>query len=220
MNNNYYDVIIITPGFSMEADYVNSLLKTIEQLNLMNISWKFVNGKSSIIHDARYRCLFGNDHFPGSRKLILDGINYQKVFWIDSDMVWQPEDFLKLFYSDKQIISGCAIVGNNYHVAIYHKINSGMLGKGAVVSIPQVPHQVEATGMAFMAVDKCVLESMPNNFFDSVTLESPDEDGNMIPWVCNSEDISFCIRARRAGFSVWFDPTVRVGHIKKQLLIL
>jgi hypothetical protein len=32
---------------------------------------------------------------------------------------------------------------------------------------------------------------------------------------CLSEDYSFCERARRCGYKIWADTTIRLGHIGK-----
>jgi GT2 family glycosyltransferase len=34
------------------------------------------------------------------------------------------------------------------------------------------------------------------------------------------EDYSFCVRARRAGFKVWVDPTVKVKHHKDTIYVV
>jgi hypothetical protein len=42
------------------------------------------------------------------------------------------------------------------------------------------------------------------------------ESGN-VQVVCG-EDVSFCLDAKAAGFEVWCDPRIRVGHEKTRII--
>lgn len=217
----HFDVVIATPGQSMEAEYVKSLLLTTKKLDELGVSWKFVNGRSSVVAFARERCLFSNPSNRGIGKPIFDGeFTFGKVFWIDSDISWDVEDFLKLLGSEKDIISGTALMGDNHQVAIFPKIGMTPITRGVIMSIPQKPHKIEACGFGFLAIKADVFDKTPIPWFGDTEIQIKDENGNDMVWMCGSEDISFCERARRAGFEIWFDPTVRVGHLKKQILTI
>lgn len=214
-----YDVVIATPGSSMESRYVNSLLETTAYLTDNSISWKYVNGVSSIVAIARERCLFKDPVNRGVGEEIFNGeFDYEKIFWIDSDMSWTVEEFMKLLNSDKDAITGSCVVGNNHDVAIFPEMCGYMLSKGAIISLPQKPQMIEACGMAFFVIRKGVFEATERPWFSDIEIKTKDRNGNDINWICGSEDIAFCERIRRAGFSIWADPTVRPGHIKKQIL--
>jgi GT2 family glycosyltransferase len=72
--------------------------------------------------------------------------------------------------------------------------------------------EVSYTGMGFMLVKKGVFESMEYPWFRPIEKQIGDAvDFTM-------EDVAFCLKAAEAGFKVFIDPTVRVGHEKKIVL--
>ena len=90
----------------MKADYVKCLLATIHTLQANNISWLYQNEYASIITNAREATITGSRNLevfnsaPGKGQY-----TYDKIFCIDSDIVWNPEQFLRLYASDKSVIS-------------------------------------------------------------------------------------------------------------------
>lgn len=214
-----YDVVIATPGSRMESEYVRSLIKTTKYLSNKKITWKYVNGRSSMVAAARERCLFEEPFNRGINQELFDGeFDYKKIFWIDSDMSWEIDEFIILLEEDKDMISAACMMGDNHQVAAYGKIGSTPLTRGAIISLPQRPQKIEACGMAFLVMKKGVLENTERPWFGDIQIPLIGPDGNEINWTCGSEDIAFCERARRAGFEIWLDPTVRVGHVKQQML--
>ena len=64
--------------------------------------------------------------------------------------------------------------------------------------------KASGTGTGFMLIKTKVFDKLKKPYF--VAWE--DEDGNH-----HTEDIEFCINARKAGFDVWISPTIKIGHI-------
>jgi len=62
-------------------------------------------------------------------------------------------------------------------------------------------------GMGFMLVKKGVFETVKWPWFLSTTIPFVNRTEIMV-----TEDIYFCNKAREAGYKVWIDPTVKVGH--------
>ena len=52
-NIPHYDVVIATPGFSMKAEYVKSLVSTCATLDDLGITYTFLNRQSSFVATAR-----------------------------------------------------------------------------------------------------------------------------------------------------------------------
>jgi hypothetical protein len=83
----------------MTPSYVRSLLKVTYYMNQNNITWNFMTEYSSHVADARERTLGGsafndkNQQKPGNGEW-----TYDKLFWIDSDIEWEPDDF---FFSSR-----------------------------------------------------------------------------------------------------------------------
>lgn len=62
--------------------------------------------------------------------------------------------------------------------------------------------EIHAAGSAGMLIRRRVLETLANPWF----APSPDAGGL-------NEDLHFCQKAREAGFQLWCDPSVILGHI-------
>jgi len=56
----HYNVLIATPGHSLVAGYVKSLLATIQVLEANNITWTYQNEYSSLVTNAREATIAGS----------------------------------------------------------------------------------------------------------------------------------------------------------------
>ena len=63
-------------------------------------------------------------------------------------------------------------------------------------------------GMGFTAINKQVLKGLGERPFDRMVLNSR----------LYGEDLSFCHRAREAGFKIMCDPEIQVGHLRSQII--
>ena len=69
--------------------------------------------------------------------------------------------------------------------------------------------EVSHTGFGFLLIKKGVFESMTYPWFKPIEKRI----GDMVDFTM--EDVSFCLRAKEAGFKIYIDPQVIVGHEKK-----
>ncbi|NDB59675.1 hypothetical protein EB001_14695, partial [bacterium] len=103
----HFNVVIMTPGKSLVSEYVKSLLGTIQVLQANNITWHFQNEYASLVTNAREATITGSRQLEVFNRAPGKGqYTYDKIFCIDSDIVWNPDQFIKLLQSDKDIISG------------------------------------------------------------------------------------------------------------------
>jgi GT2 family glycosyltransferase len=136
-----------------------------------------------------------------------------KILWIDSDIIWKPEDVIKLYKSDKDIIAGAYYLHTG-EVAAYPKF----LGPGYTIeevkSMDEVV-EIDGTGFGFLCVKSGVFESLSRPWFQqsavNVNFENQDKP-TRLPIM--GEDMSWCHRVKQAGFKIWFDPKVKVTHHK------
>ena len=106
----HFNVIIATPGRNMESEYVKSLVETITYLNNNNISYLYVNEYSSQVSAAREATAMGSTMLNIFEHRPLSGqVTYDKMFWIDSDISWTIDDFMNIYESDLDILSGVYI---------------------------------------------------------------------------------------------------------------
>lgn len=216
----HFNVVIATPGSQLESGYVKSLLGTLHVLQANNVSWLFQNEYASLVTNAREATITGSRNLevfnssPGKGQY-----TYDKIFCIDSDIVWNPEHFIKLLQSDKDLISGVYFEAQGADAMIHrNKEDYRPMSREEITTLNQVGDvfPVYGVGLGFMCIKSGVFESLKRPWYglgkvvqevDGVTYELP-----------LGEDLYFCERVAENGYEVFVDPTVVVGHIKSNIV--
>ena len=73
--------------------------------------------------------------------------------------------------------------------------------------------QVQSIGFGFVAIKTGVFERMERPWFAHMLQNIVNSRGDKLPDALG-EDISWCVRAYKAGIPVYFDPSVLVNHTK------
>jgi hypothetical protein len=215
VESNKVDVIIATPGHSMDAAYVRSLVETIHVLEQKGITWRFSNRYSPRVASAREATTMDSDYLDAFNRAPLRGeVEYGKIFWIDSDISWTPSDFLALYESDKNIVSGVYLSDRGVHM--FAALDKNSDPKKLLNTFD--PVEVGAVGFGFVCVKQGVFEDMPRPWFVEKFEKVVDEQTGKDMFVPYGEDFSWCISARECGFSIYIDPTVNVSHHKKVVI--
>lgn len=214
-------IIFCLPGKSFSSNWFNSWNKTIAELSNNNISYAYCMDYDPVVYYARNKILGGNN-VNGKQQLPWQGqIDYDYQIWIDSDIVWQPSDILKLLTKGKNIISGLYHMsdGINYpvveHLDFAHLKDYGtfrFLDDSQLRQKNTLPFKVSYTGFGFIAIKKGVMESLGYPWFQPrwVTSEKFHD-------FC-AEDVGFCWSAQEKGWEIYIDPTCIVKHEKTVLL--
>ena len=211
----HFNVVICTPGPNMVPSYVRSLLKTTNFLTTNNISWNFMTEYSSHVADAREKTLGGTGFNDKDQRRPGNGEwTYDKLFWIDSDIEWEPEDFMRLMNSDKQVISGCYMMESE-EVTVYPVPLGPPLHKNDILKM-KAPFTTRGVGFGFLAVRSGVFERLERPWFSStyVTIKDEQTGDDKIIFPLMGEDTSWCEKVYQMGIDIWVDPLVRVGHQK------
>lgn len=216
----HFNVVITTPGRSMVSEYVKSLLATIQVLNANGITWHYQNESASIVTNAREATITGSRQLevfnsaPGKGQY-----TYDKIFCIDSDIVWNPEHFLKLYASEKDIISGVYFEAQGADAMIHRsKEDYRPMTRDEISLLQQLgePIEVYGVGLGFICVKQGVFESLKRPWYglgkviqevDGVTYELP-----------LGEDLDWCDRVAQNGHQVYVEPSVIVGHVKSNIV--
>ena len=202
-------VVIATPGHSMLSGYVRSVLALTDVLTRKGITWAWASEYSSHVADARERTINGdNVNDVNEQRPFKGNIDYDKILWIDSDIIFNPEDAMKLIESDKDIITGAYLLGSG-EVTIYKELLKPGLMYKDVLEMKDLT-KIAGCGFGFVAVKKGVFESLTRPWFQATMVET--EDGFKFPMM--GEDLSWCKRVMDAGYDIWFDPSVKVIHHK------
>lgn len=201
---NHYNVLIATPGRNVEMSYLKSLLNTIEVLQREEITYKFISQYSSQVTSAREGTIM-NDNFLdiGNQKPMLGKATYDKIIWIDSDISWEPADFMKLYMAEEDIVSG--VYSSDRGVLMYTPSDYVHLTKTEKIEITHA-------GFGFIAMKQGVFESLPRPWFEIVFFEAEANGSkHLVPY---GEDYSWCEKARKHGYKIYLDPTIIVTHNK------
>lgn len=218
--SEHYNVVIATPGRMFHAEYAASLVETVQTCNDLQLNVKFLNKYSSFIPTARELTASNTWQHDYTTNSIAGGkFTYDKLFWIDSDIEWTTEDFLKLYYSSHDVISGLYALDPVGTVAVNYPNDRGVPTRVNQVEflLHEDPVEVGGVGFGFLCVKSGVFESIPRPWF-LIGRVQWSEDSDMRVNV--GEDYSWCGRAQQAGFKIMVDPTVKVKHHKETVYVV
>ena len=118
------------------------------------------------------------------------------LIFIDSDMVFSTDAVTKLLERDKDII------GVNYNMRQFPPTSTVQLAQGETIQKELFRCNGVATG--FMLIKMEIFKKLEKPWFHVGIIDEKTLEGH---------DYRFCRKAREAGYEVWCDPTIPVGHI-------
>jgi hypothetical protein len=182
---------------------VMSLCSTVDKLARMNVPYDIVMEVSGVIQMGRDSVL---DSFLRSDK--------DKLFWIDSDMVWTPDDFLRLLaLSTKVDVVGCAYPAKvEGPSTFYVNLESKEIDTG-----PYGLLDVKGMGLGFTVVDRKVVEKLAENapkVHDQINKRDMAAvfRVDIVDGVRRTEDMAFFADIKALGYKVWCDASIELGH--------
>ena len=126
---------------------------------------------------------------------------------------------------ERHIVAGwyCTEDGKTTSVAHWldeddFRTNGGVMNHETIESISKrkKPFTVDYSGFGWLLIKKGVFEheQMPYPWFaPKMQIFESGEVQDMC-----GEDVSFCLDAKEAGFEIWCDPRIRVGHEKTRII--
>ena len=136
---------------------------------------------------------------------------YSHILFIDSDMTFPGNALHTLFKHDVDICTGlCFARKGDHNPCIYKDINyqnPSKTGNNENITvednIDREFFEIKACGMAFCLIKTSVLLDIRNK-----------NDGELFRYIDTfGEDLSFCIRAIKAGYKIYCDTTIPIGHV-------
>jgi len=212
-------VLFCIPGRQFSGEWLdcwNSLLFYCIQNGIQVM----VNRKYSCnIYYVR-NMLLGADVRRGKNQKPFDGkLDYDYICWIDSDTVFTPMHFQRLLNHNVDIVSAlqafeggggftCGYIDEDYfrkngymEYLTPETIEKSKRNEQGLIAVDYI-------GFGFCLIKKGVFEKMEYPWFRPEWFEIDNcKDFSM-------EDVGFCINAKKAGFEIFVDPEVRVGHLK------
>ena len=152
-------------------------------------------------------------------KLFLES-NCDHLLMVDSDMVINADDIFRLlaFNKTRPIVAGvgCARKKEKVYFSMLDQDEDGNIMMDSMGLV-----RAKRVGTGFIMIQRTVFETLKEKhpewkyydqnhdcdmyaYFDFLLNQ---EEGYM------GEDFVFCERAKQAGFTVWIDPTIKLGHM-------
>lgn len=214
-------IIFCIPGNTFSREFLLAWTELIGYMQRFGHQILLSNNYDANIYYARLKCL-GVDVLRGiNQKPYNSEIDYDFLMWIDSDVIFKPEDIMKLINYNLDIVSGCYIMRDNQNYPIVEKLDYDYFLKHSsfkFISRQDIQNktklfEVAYVGFGFLCIKKGVFEAMKYPYFEPVKMILNE---NIQDYA--SEDVSWCINIRKLGFKIFVDPTVIVGHEKTLLL--
>jgi len=223
-------IIFCIPGSQFSSTFLKSWTLTLKTLGKRGLDIVLSNAQSNNIYWVRNMCL-GGDNLKGKYQLPWQGsVDYDYIMWVDSDMQFHPDQVETLLEkaerNDIDILSGLyRMVGGTYCAVIksdddyfkkhgYYEFISNetynALDKNQLIEASYV-------GFGFVLIKKGVFEKLGYPWFMPIWKKIKLDNGIVIKDF-TGEDTGFCYNAKAAGYTVWVDPSVVVGHEKSEIL--
>lgn len=224
-------IVVCLPGRVFSANFLNSWTDLISVCKNKGIQLMLACKYTSNVYFVRSMCLGANVLNGPEQKPFNGEVDYDYIMWIDSDIVFTPEQVLTLLYKmemnkNYQILSGLYAMEGGRQFACVKDMNENFFKEHGSFDFLEVanwenlrklePFQVDYNGMGFMMVRKGVYEKLNYPWFEPKFFEYT-KNNILIRDFC-SEDVGFCLKAKENGILVYLDPSIRVGHEKSVIL--
>lgn len=197
-------ILFCTPAYGgmVFAPHFQSCMNLKEELTKIGLTHDWLIGwNESLVHRGRMEMtasFLKTDH--------------THMMWLDADIDFTPEDVAKLWNLDADIAVGVYCMKKRDE-QWYAAWKGGKLVKD--LDQFREPIEVDYAGTGFMMITRSVIEKLSRDAekFDGANGEVPALYMTPIIDRClRSEDYYFCEIARKAGYKIMMEPSVRLGH--------
>ena len=224
-------IVFCLPGRNVSYTYLKNFVSLCFDIVQNGMSIQISQDYSSMVNFARCKCL-GANVLRGPEQIPWDGkLEYDYQIWIDSDIVFNTEQFWQLLDladngeegGEKEIVAGWYATEDGTTTSVAHWLeeddfrkNGGVMNHETVESISKrkKPFTVDYTGFGWVCIKKGVFEKLPYPWFAP---KMQVFESGAVQDMCG-EDVSFCLDAIEEGYEIWCDPRIRVGHEKSRII--
>jgi len=229
-------IVFCLPGRGCSYQFLKSFVQLSFDLVQNNMSIQISQDYSSMVNFARCKVL-GANVLRGPKQIPWDGkLKYDYQLWIDSDIVFNTEKFWQLCdlavpgpdkegvpQAEREIAAGWYATEDGHTTSVAHWLdeddfrkNGGVMNHETVDTMGKrkKPFTCDYTGFGWVLIKNGVFEKLEYPWFapKMQVFESGD-----VQDMCG-EDVSFCLDAQEAGYEIWADPRIRVGHEKTRVI--
>ena len=222
-------IVFCLPGRGVSYTYLKNFVQLCFDIVQNGMSIQISQDYSSMVNFARCKCL-GANVLRGPNQIPWDGkLEYDYQIWIDSDIVFNTQQFWQLLdladngEEEKEIVAGWYATEDGTTTSVAHWLeeddfrkNGGVMNHETVESISKrkKPFTVDYTGFGWVAIKNGVFEKLPYPWFAP---KMQVFESGAVQDMCG-EDVSFCLDALEEGYEIWCDPRIRVGHEKTRII--
>ena len=216
-------IIFCLPGASYSGRFLQCWTNLLAELPKYKITYGLSQHYMCNIYHVRTKCLGASIERGVDQKPFDGKVDYDYLMWIDSDMVFKPEDFLKLIDHDKDVVSGIYKMSDDVNYATVETMDEEFFEQWMYYQFMQDKDieakkgklfKVDYTGLGWTLVRKGVFEKMKYPYFYPRKKVWKKYGWEEFVW----DDVEFCLRAREEGFDIFIDPKIRIGHEKIKIL--
>lgn len=188
--------MIASPSVGAVAPKAVAALR-VAMMNMSNHGAKWAGDASS-----------GRGSVLAARNMVLDAAfeaaeegPLEGVLWVDDDILMPPEALTMLACTGYDFTCGvyCQRAGDNFPLVGQYLERDGVKGFRWAVNLPEnAVMKADGCGFGMVYTSWRMLKVLGKGAFDHLEL---------------SEDLSFCLRAKRAGFQLYCLTAVKCGHI-------
>ena len=218
-------IVFCMPGRGCSFQFLKSFTQMCFDLVGAGAQIQISQDYSSMVNFARCKCL-GANVLRGPNQIPWDGkLKYDYQLWIDSDIVFNTEKFYQLVLMEKDIAAGWYLTEDGQTTSVAHwleeddfKNNGGVMNHetGETMSKRRKPFTVDYTGFGWVLIKHGVFEN-PKMEYPWFAPKMQRFNSGEVQDMCG-EDVSFCLDAIDAGYEIWCDPRIRVGHEKMRVI--
>ena len=224
-------IVFCLPGRGVSYTYLKNFVQLCFDIVQNGMSIQISQDYSSMVNFARCKCL-GANVLRGPDQVPWDGkLEYDYQIWIDSDIVFNTDQFWQLLdladdgEQEREIVAGWYATEDGTTTSVAHWLeeddfrkNGGVMNHETVESISKrkKPFTVDYTGFGWVMIKNGVFEDEKMTYPWFAPKMQQFESG-AVQDMCG-EDVSFCLDAIDAGYDIWCDPRIRVGHEKTRVI--
>ncbi len=214
-------VIIATPFYELKgfSPYINSLQATIRLLTAHGIDWRFMDlSGDSYVHRARNTMC---DAF-------LSDPDATDLFFVDSDMSWNPESFVKMCLLPEELVGGSYPIKNCWDawtsIPHWQEVDGQNVLKGRQLGDGSALIEAFVLAGGFLRIKRSALEKFRAHYSDLWYQEAsvdPTDPGKKFTQFFGAESIDhrfygedhmFSRKMRELGIKMFIYPNVDIEH--------
>ena len=225
-------IVIGIPGSSFSTSFLLSWTRCLYALwESHKYDVVIAPGTSSFVSFARMKTM-GLDVLRGKDQKPFNGMQYDVFVTLDSDMVFTADQLIELIENTDThpVVAGVYMMADCTHLAVVRDWDIPyftehgtfkFMTPDELADIKKITTAnfipVSYVGMGFMAMRKEVLDSLSYPYFHSDLQRMTKSDGTEIVEMC-SEDVSLCKNIQAAGYTIYINTNMRVGHCKEVVI--